>query len=114
MTDRLLIASVQANPTLGAIEHNEALARDRIREAKVLGADMVVFSELFLLGYPPEDLVLKPAAVNACQAALKRLAEETRDGTVVLMGAPWPGTAALPRNALAMLVRADRSAEVRA
>ncbi len=104
MTDRLCIASVQANPTLGAIEHNEALARDRIREARVLGADVVLFSELFLMGYPPEDLVLKPAAVAACQASLKRLAEETSGGQIaVLMGAPWPGAGALPRNALALL-----------
>jgi len=103
MTDRLRIASIQANPTLGAIEHNETLARARIQEAKTLGADVAIFPELFLLGYPPEDLALKPAAVAACQAALQRLAKETKDGPAVLMGTLWPGSGRLCRNATALL-----------
>jgi NAD+ synthase len=103
MTDRFVIASVQANPTLGAIEKNEAKARELIGRANALGADLALFPELFLLGYPPEDLALKPAAVTACQAALKRLAADTKGGCAVLMGTLWPGSGRLAHNALALL-----------
>jgi NAD+ synthase len=103
MTKRFVIASVQANPTLGAIEKNEAKARELIAQANALGADVALFPELFLLGYPPEDLALKPAAVAACQAALTRLAKDTVKGCAVLMGTMWPGSGRLPRNALALL-----------
>jgi len=103
MTDRFVIASVQANPTLGAIEANEAMARTLITQARALGADLAVFPEMFLLGYPPEDLALKPAAVAACKAAVERLAAETAEGPAVLMGALWPGSGRLPRNAVALL-----------
>jgi len=107
MTNRLVIAAAQANPTLGAIAGNEALARTLIDKAKARGADVVLFPELFLMGYPPEDLVLKRAAVAACQAALHRLAAETKDGPAVLMGTPWPGTASRPRNGLALLAEGE-------
>jgi NAD+ synthase len=103
MTDRLVIASVQANPTVGAIAKNEAQARTRIAEAKALGADLALFPELFLIGYPPEDLALKPAAVRDCSAALERLAAETAGGPAVLMGTLWPGPEGRPYNALALL-----------
>jgi len=103
MTDRLVIASVQANPTLGAIEANEAKARELIDRARAMGADLAVFPEMFLLGYPPEDLALKPAAVAACKAAVDRLAAGTVDGPAVFMGALWPGSGRLPRNAVALL-----------
>ena len=65
MSDRLVIAAVQANPKLGDIAGNETLARAAIGEASGRGADLALFSELFLIGYPPEDLALKPAAVRA-------------------------------------------------
>ena len=44
------------------------------------GADLVVLSELFIAGYPPEDLVLKPAFQSACRGAIEELARETADG----------------------------------
>ena len=54
------------------------------------GADLVIFPELFIAGYPPEDLVLKPAFQAACRAAVEALARETADGgPAVLVGAPW-------------------------
>ena len=111
MTDQIRIASIQANPTLGAVEKNLALAIERIAEARELGADLAVFSELFLIGYPPEDLALKPAAVRACQAALEDLARQTAGGPAVLIGSLWPGEARLPRNAVALL-RDGKIAEV--
>src|ERR1700712_286963 len=103
MTDRLTIAAIQANPTLGAIERNEAAAQVWIAKAKAAGADLAVFPELFLIGYPPEDLALKPAAVSACEAAVERLAKATLDGPAVMIGTLWHGTGRLPRNATAFL-----------
>ena len=73
MSTRLVIAAIQANPTVGAIAHNEALARERLAQAKAAGADVAVFSELFINGYPPEDLALKPAFWAAGKAAVERL-----------------------------------------
>ena len=54
------------------------------------GADLVVLPELFIAGYPPEDLVLKPAFQAACRAAIEELARETADGgPAMLIGTPW-------------------------
>jgi NAD+ synthase len=103
MTDRLIIAAIQANPTLGSIERNEAAAQAWIAKAKAVGADLAVFPELFLIGYPPEDLALKPAAVAACEAAVERLARATAGGPAVMIGTLWHGSGRLPRNATAFL-----------
>lgn len=109
MTQRLVIAAIQANPTLGAIAHNEALARDRLREAKAAGADIALFSELFINGYPPEDLAMKPAFWEAGKAAVERLAAETMDGPAALIGVIWPNPDPLmkPYNALAFLAEGE-------
>ena len=68
-----------------------------------LGADLVMFPELFLAGYPPEDLVLKPAFQDACREACEALARETGDGgPAVLVGLPWAEDGGL-YNAYALL-----------
>ena len=86
----LRLALAQLNPTLGDVEGNLALARTARADAQKLGADAVMFPELFLAGYPPEDLVLKPAFQDACRAACEALARETADGgPAVLIGLPW-------------------------
>ncbi|MFN3522275.1 MAG: NAD+ synthase [Phenylobacterium sp.] len=105
MTDRLVIAAVQANPIVGAVERNEALARDLLAQACAAGADLALFSELFLTGYPPEDLALKPALWMASRAAVERLAGATANGCAALVGAIWPPEipGGRPRNALAYL-----------
>ncbi|MDZ4317423.1 MAG: nitrilase-related carbon-nitrogen hydrolase, partial [Phenylobacterium sp.] len=109
MSSRLIIAAVQANPTVGAIEKNEALVRERLAQARAAGADIALFSELFLNGYPPEDLALKPAFWRDGQAAIERLALETRDGPAALIGVIWPAkdAASRPRNALAFLAEGE-------
>ncbi len=62
----------------------------RARQAKEQGAELVIFPELFIAGYPPEDLVLKPAFQAACRSAVEALARETADGgPAVLVGVPW-------------------------
>ncbi|MCR9213490.1 MAG: NAD+ synthase [Proteobacteria bacterium] len=89
MTDQLKIALAQANPTLGKIDANVTLAREFRAEAEALGADLVVYPELFISGYPPEDLVLKPAFQKAAADAIQELAEATSDGgPAMLMTAP--------------------------
>src|SRR2546430_9968095 len=88
--DRLAIAVAQINPTVGDIAGNAEKARQARAEAARDGADLVAFSELFLCGYPPEDLVLKPALQAACRAKVEELARETADGgPALLMGTPW-------------------------
>ena len=105
----LVIAAVQANPTVGAIAHNEALARERLAQARAAGADIAVFSELFINGYPPEDLALKPAFWAAGKAAVERLALETKDGPAALIGVIWPpqNRFGRPHNALAFLAEGE-------
>lgn len=89
ITDILRIAIVQENPTMGDIDGNLQLARQARADAARHGADLVLFTELFLSGYPPEDLVLKPAFLDACDRALAALAKDTADGGPgVVMGVP--------------------------
>lgn len=84
------LALAQLNPTLGDVAGNLAKARTARADAARLGAGVVMFSELFLAGYPPEDLVLKPAFQDACREACETLARETADGgPAVLIGLPW-------------------------
>ena len=87
MTDRLIIALAQVNPTLGAISANLARAREVLREAPE--ADLILFPELFICGYPPEDLVLRSSFVEACTQAVEDLAKDTASGPAVLIGLPW-------------------------
>jgi NAD+ synthase len=88
--DRLAIAVAQLNPVVGDVVGNLERARAARAQAARDGADVVAFSELFIAGYPPEDLVLKPAFQAACRAAVETLARETADGGPgVLIGAPW-------------------------
>ncbi len=90
MTDRLTLALAQINPTMGAIEANADLIRAARSEAAVRGADLVITPELSLIGYPPEDLVLKPEFLDAAWRTLVDLAAETADGGPgLLLGVPW-------------------------
>jgi NAD+ synthase len=89
MTDRLTIALAQLNPTVGAVSANLARAREAYAEAKAKGADLILYSELFLSGYPPEDLVLRPSFVAACKEAAEDLARYTKGGPAILIGLPW-------------------------
>ena len=93
MTERALqfaITLAQLNPTVGDVAGNAAKARAARAQGRADGADLVVLPELFIAGYPPEDLVLKPAFQSACRAAVEELARETADGgPAVLIGTPW-------------------------
>ncbi len=88
--DTLRIALAQINPHLGQIEANVARIRAARAEAARLGADLVVTPELSISGYPPEDLIRKPAFVADCEAAIAALAAETADGgPALVVGGPW-------------------------
>ena len=76
MTDRFRIALAQLNPVMGDIAGNLA-ARPRRARAAGADADLILFSELFITGYPPEDLVLKPALQADARAAIESLAADT-------------------------------------
>src|SRR5882724_2979599 len=89
MTDQLVTAIAQLNPTLGDVAGNIAKLRRAREEAAALGADLVVGTELCVSGYPPEDLVLKPAFLEACEAAVRDFAKETASGPAMIVGAPW-------------------------
>ncbi len=90
MTDTLSIALAQINPTVGDLAGNAARIRAARAEAAAQGADLVVFPELVVTGYPPEDLVLKPAFQQAVEATVNALAAETGSGgPAMLVGAPW-------------------------
>ena len=80
LTDTFRIAIAQVNPTVGDVAGNLEAARKARADAARRGADLVVFTELFIAGYPPEDLVLKPAFLAACEAAARALAADTADG----------------------------------
>jgi NAD+ synthase len=101
--DRLAIAVAQLNPIVGDVSGNLERARIARAEAARDGADVVAFSELFIAGYPPEDLVLKPAFQAACRSAVEALARATGDGgPAVLIGTPWVEEGKL-HNAYALL-----------
>jgi NAD+ synthase (glutamine-hydrolysing) len=81
------LALVQTNPVVGDLAGNRALILERLEEAKRAGADLVVFPELAVTGYPPEDLLLRPGFIRAAEASLAEIATAAR-GTVVLVGTP--------------------------
>src|ERR1700716_3210657 len=87
--DRLAIALAQLNPTVGDVAGNAEKVRRGRAAAAEQAADLVIFPELFIAGYPPEDLVLKPAFQAACRAAVEALARETTTGPALLVGTPW-------------------------
>lgn len=84
------IALAQLNPTVGDISGNIARVRLARDQAAALGADLVVFPELFVAGYPPEDLVLRASFQSACRDAVETLAGTLEPGPAVLLGTVWP------------------------
>ena len=87
MTDKLTIALAQLNPTVGAIGSNLAKAKAAITSLPAV--DLVLFPELFLSGYPPEDLVLRASFVTACKTAAEELSRDFSNGPAILIGLPW-------------------------
>ena len=101
MTDTLSITLAQLNQSVGDIGGNAAqMLTVRAEAGKV---DLVAFPEMHLIGYPAEDLVLKPSLIQRAQAELERLAEATNDGGPgMLVGSVFVRDGAL-HNGVAML-----------
>jgi NAD+ synthase len=100
MMDRLRIALAQLNPCMGDIAGN--LAKARAARAQAGEVDVILFSELFITGYPPEDLVLKRALQDEAREAVQAFAKDTASGPAVLIGTPWRESGKL-YNAVALL-----------
>ncbi len=100
MTNQLVIGIAQINPVVGDILGNVKkvhAAWERLGEA-----DLIIYPELVISGYPAEDLVMKPAFAEECRAAVERLAADTVNGPAMLVGLPWLEKSQL-YNAVALL-----------
>ena len=99
---RLRIASAQLNPVVGDIKGNSKLVLDAARQAKSQGANVLVLSEMFLTGYPIEDLALRPAFQEASKRAVDEIAKEINaidSRMLVVVGYLDSG----PKNAVALI-----------
>ena len=81
------LALAQINTVVGDLDGNRRLILDRLGEAKDRGAELIVFPELAVTGYPPEDLLLRPGFIRAAERSVEELARGAR-GATVLVGAP--------------------------
>jgi len=81
------IALAQINPVVGDLAGNRELILGRLADAKEQGADLALFPELSVTGYPPEDLLLRPGFVRAAEQSLELIAREAR-GIVAVVGTP--------------------------
>jgi NAD+ synthase (glutamine-hydrolysing) len=82
------LALVQLNTVVGDLAGNRERILARLDEARAAGAELVLFPELAVTGYPPEDLLLRPGFIRAAEASLRELAGSVR-GLVALVGTPW-------------------------
>jgi NAD+ synthase len=103
----LTIAIAQVNPVVGDVMGNLAIVRRARNHAATLGADLVVFPELVLVGYPPEDLVLRPAVVERAAQALEVLERESTSGPALIVTLPWRDGGCL-HNAVALIADGRR------
>ena len=82
------LALAQINPVVGDLAGNRSLILERLDDAKGAGADLVLFPELAVTGYPPEDLLLRPGFVRAAERSLEEIARSAR-GVVAVVGTPY-------------------------
>ncbi|MEG3789912.1 NAD+ synthase [Lysobacter sp. CCNWLW3] len=103
MSQTLRIALAQFDFPVGAVERNaERIAQMIVQARDQHGADVVLFPELAISGYPPEDLLLRPSFLADCEAALLRVASAVGGGITAVVG--WPQAAgAVVYNAASVL-----------
>ena len=90
MTEALIIALAQLDPTVGDVVGNAQMLREARGQAAEMDAALLVASELVISGYPPEDLVMRPSFQETVEREVAALANETEDGgPAMLIGAPW-------------------------
>ncbi|HIP81621.1 MAG TPA: NAD+ synthase [Leucothrix mucor] len=83
----LKIAIAQINPIIGSFKQNAQMILDAIEQAKADNAEVVLFPELALTGYPPEDLLLRPAYLKKVENSLQQIAKQV-SGITVVIGTP--------------------------
>ncbi|MGA0368269.1 MAG: NAD+ synthase [Kiritimatiellia bacterium] len=103
------IALAQMNCTVGALSRNREKMLDQARKAREADADLLLFPEMALCGYPPEDLVLKPHFIGAVESELEKLSQELPPDLVCVVGLPRKGNHR-PVNAAAVLVGGEEVA----
>ena len=114
MTNVTSIALAQLNPHLGNISANVARLLDARRDAAAVGADIIVTPEMYLSGYPCDDLVLRSDFMNEVAAGLSKLAEATANGgPAIIVGAPHAENGAITNAAFviddgAVVARRDK------
>ncbi len=89
METPLKIALCQVNPTVGALEKNAERVEAYATRAAEAGADLAIFPELVIAGYPPEDLILKNHFVDDCMEALTKLIDRLPSELTCVVGCPW-------------------------
>src|ERR1700750_2846966 len=82
------LALAQIDTTVGDLEGNRAKILDRLAEGRDAGADLVLYPELAVTSYPPEDLLLRPGFIRAARSSLDEIAAATK-GVTALVGVPW-------------------------
>lgn len=83
------VALAQLNTVVGDITGNARLVTEALAHAREAGVQLTVFPELVLTGYPPEDLLLRPAFARDCQSALEEIAAEVREGAAIIGCVEW-------------------------
>ena len=107
MTDKIGIYLAQLNPTVGDIVGNLSLIINARQRAADLGASIMLTSELIVSGYPPEDLVLRPAFMEQIKQQVAAFVRETGDGgPAVALGVPWIDGGSL-RNAVLIIDKGE-------
>src|SRR5688500_20304591 len=82
------LALAQINAVVGDLEGNRERILAALADARAEGAELVLFPELAVTGYPPEDLLLRPAFVRAAEESLREIAKSCT-GLAALVGTPW-------------------------
>jgi NAD+ synthase len=89
MSGKFRLTMAQLNPVVGDLGGNRAKALAAHRDGRAAGADFVALPEMFLVGYQPQDLVLKPAFTAHAMAEVRELARDCADGPPLGIGLPW-------------------------
>ncbi|MGR3494576.1 NAD+ synthase [Citreimonas sp.] len=89
MADRLRMTLAQLDPVVGDLRGNADKARDAWKKSREAGADLVALPEMFVTGYNPQDLTLKPAFHAAAIDTVEQLARDCADGPALAIGGPW-------------------------
>ncbi len=100
------VGLAQINPIVGDVAGNCRRVVEAVRRAAEAGAELVLFPELTICGYPPKDMLFKPSFIELSVSALRQLASELRDGPAVLVGYVRPSEKPVGRrvrNCLALL-----------